>query len=258
MNNMGKVFKLNSLARFEKGKGPGQIYRSNRVTSSKISIFLRGVTLEESKELIKGALNEFDFPPGYGYNFGANFDFRDEQNEVMLTNLLLALALIYFVMAALFESFILPISIWSSIIFAIVGVYWAFLFTGTSFSLMAMIGVLVLIGVVVNNGIVLIEHVNNLIVNEGVDRKEAILISGKERLRPILMTAATTVLSMLPLCIVKTQVGGDGPAYFPMARAIVGGLTFSTVITLLILPTIYIMLDDLRNWTEKMFKRAMR
>ena len=258
VNNQGKIFKLNSLARFEKGKGPGQIRRMNRVTSSKVSIFLRGVTLDESKKLINAALKEFDFPPGYGYSFGANFDYRDEQNEVMMINLLLALALIYFVMAALFESFILPVSIWSSIIFAIVGVYWFFLFTGTSFSLMAMIGVLVLIGVVVNNGIVLIEHVNNLVVNEGMDRKEAILVSGQERLRPILMTAATTVLSMLPLCIVKTQVGGDGPAYFPMARAIVGGLTFSTVITLLILPTIYIMLDDLRNWGEKMFRKAMR
>ena len=82
------------------------------------------------------------------------------------------------------------------------------------------------------------------------------LQAGRDRLRPILMTAGTTILSLVPLCFVTTQIGGNGPPYFPMARSIVGGLTFSTAITLLILPTIYILLDDLRNWFRRIFQAA--
>jgi HAE1 family hydrophobic/amphiphilic exporter-1 len=170
--------------------------------------------------------------------------------QTMLVNLLLALALIYFVMAALFESLLFPAAIWTQILFSIVGVYWFFLMTGTEMSIMAMIGILILIGVVVNNGIVLVDHINQL-REKGLSRKESILQAGRDRMRPILMTAGTTVLSLVPLTIVRTQIGGNGPPYFPMARAIVGGLTFSTLITLLILPTIYCILDDLRNWARR-------
>jgi HAE1 family hydrophobic/amphiphilic exporter-1 len=120
-------------------------------------------------------------------------------------------------------------------------------------SLMAMIGILILIGVVVNNGIVLIDYVNQLRAR-GLGRREALVEAGAARLRPILMTAGTTVLSLVPLCFVTTEIGGSGgPPYFPMARAIVGGLAFSTVITLLVLPTVYVLLDDLRNWSSRIW-----
>lgn len=101
-----------------------------------------------------------------------------------------------------------------------------------------------------NNGIVLVDHINQL-RDKGLPRREAIIQAGRDRMRPILMTAGTTILSLVPLTIVRTQIGGNGPPYFPMARAIVGGLTFSTIITLLILPTIYCILDDLRNWARR-------
>jgi HAE1 family hydrophobic/amphiphilic exporter-1 len=91
----------------------------------------------------------------------------------------------------------------------------------------------------------------NQLRGRGLGRTEAILQAGRDRLRPILMTAGTTVLSLIPLCIVRTQIGGGGPSYFPMARAIVGGLAFSTLITLLILPTIYVLLNDLRDWARR-------
>ena len=112
---------------------------------------------------------------------------------------------------------------------------------------MANIGILILIGVVVNNGIVLVDHMNQLRW-QGFPRNEAIVQAGRDRLRPILMTVATTVLGLVPLCIGTTQLGGDGPPYFPMARAIVGGLVFSTVVSLLAVPFIYSALDDLRLW----------
>ena len=109
--------------------------------------------------------------------------------------------------------------------------------------------------VVVNNGIVLIEHVNNL-RRGGMLRDEALAVGGRERLRPILMTVGTTVLGLLPLCISQVQIGGDGPPYYPMARAIAGGLLFSTAVSLIVLPTIYAMMDDLSNWTKRVMGAA--
>lgn len=101
----------------------------------------------------------------------------------------------------------------------------------------------------------MIEHINNR-RREGLDRTEALVEGARERLRPILMTMGTTVLGMLPLCFGGTQIGGGGPPYYPMARAIVGGLVFSTVVSLLFLPTIYAILDDLRTATAKWLVRV--
>jgi HAE1 family hydrophobic/amphiphilic exporter-1 len=220
-----------------------------------VSIDLEDLTVNEAKKKIRRVMDTLSLPAGYSWNYGRSFSFEDETAKTMMINTLLALALIYFVMASLFESLMLPAAVWVSIIFAIIGVWWFFLFTGTIFSFMAWIGVLVLIGVVVNNGIVLIDYINQLRAR-GFSRHEAILQAGHHRLRPILMTAGTTVFSLIPLCLNPTAIGGDGPPYFPMARAIAGGLIFSTLVTLFILPTIYILLDDLRNWSRKVVKTA--
>jgi HAE1 family hydrophobic/amphiphilic exporter-1 len=171
-------------------------------------------------------------------------------------NMLIALVMILVVMAAIFESLVFPIAILSSILFSFLGVYWLFFFTGTEFSIMAMIGMLVLMGVVVNNGIVMVEHINAL-RRSGMPRTEALIVGSKERLRPILMTMATTILGMLPLCLGHTQLGGqNGPPYFPMARAVAGGLAFSTVVSLLFLPSIYAILDDAVARTASIVRKA--
>jgi HAE1 family hydrophobic/amphiphilic exporter-1 len=245
--------KLGAVADFRVRRGPQNIRRENRTTSIGVTANLDDITMEEARERIGQVLGRFNFPPGYTWNYGERFDFEQEAFQTMLINLALALALIYFVIAALFESLLFPAAIWTQIIFAVVGVYWFFLVTGTTMSLMAMIGILILIGVVVNNGIVLIDYVNQLRA-KGLGRREALVEAGAARLRPILMTAGTTVLSLVPLCFVTTEIGGSGgPPYFPMARAIVGGLAFSTIITLLVLPTIYVLLDDLRNWSSRIW-----
>jgi len=158
-------------------------------------------------------------------------------------------------MAALFKSMLMPLAILTSVIFSILGMFWLFALTGTTLTIMAMIGILVLMGVVVNNGIVMFEHINNLRRN-GYNRTDALVEGSRERLRPILMTMGTTILGMLPLCIGGTQIGGDGPAYYPMARAIMGGLMFSTLVSLLFLPTIYALLDDIGFWTWGLVKRG--
>ena len=122
---------------------------------------------------------------------------------------------------------------------------------------MASIGIMILIGVVVNNGIVLIDHVNNL-RREGLSRHEAILQGGHDRLRPILMTVATTILGLVPLAVGHTQIGGGGPPYYPMARAIIGGLAFSTITSLLVVPTVYVWFDSLARWWRKVLHTAKR
>ena len=254
-NSRTEPTKLATLADFRVRRGPREISREDRITVVGVSANLQGVTMEEARQKISQAMQQFNLPPGYAWNFGQSFNEEEETGKVMLVNTLLALVLIYFVMAALFESLVFPAAIWTSILFAIVGVWWFFMITSTTFSLMAWIGVLILIGVVVNNGIVLIDRVIQLRA-ENWSRHDAIVQAGRDRLRPILMTTGTTVLGLIPLCIGTTQIGGDGPPYFPMARAIVGGLTFSTVVTLLVLPTIYVLMDDMRNWARGVIDKA--
>jgi len=250
-NRDGVAIPLMSMVDFTQGTGPTRIQRLDRQTGLRVTAQLDGVTSEKAKELIQDRMDLMKLPSGYEWQFGGGFDDDEEAMQKMLFNILLAIAIIYIVLAAQFESLIYPLSMICTIIFSVIGVFWFFLLTGTTFTFMAMIGILILIGVVVNNGIVLIDHVNQLRL-QGLSRDEALIKAGRERLRPILMTVGTTVLGLAPLCIGTTQLGGDGPPYFPMARAIVGGLLFSTFVSLVLLPTIYTGLDVIRLWPGKL------
>lgn len=159
----------------------------------------------------------------------------------MLTNMILAICMIYIVMAALFESVLLPTAVITSLVLSIVGVFWALLITGQSITVMAMIGILILMGIVVNNGIVLVDRINQLL-DEGATIRTAVIDGCVSRLRPVIMTVATTVLGLIPLAMGNTQIGGDGPPYSPMAIAIIGGLLFSTVTSLYLVPFAYVRL----------------
>jgi HAE1 family hydrophobic/amphiphilic exporter-1 len=236
--------------------GPSFIQRQNRQTSVQLQLNLaKDATMDQVRPRIEEAMNALSLPPGYRWSFGGGFNDDDEAGAQMGFNTLLALLMIFIVMAAVFESLLYPVAILTSIAFSYLGMYWLFAITGTTFSLMAGIGFLILMGVVVNNGIVMVEHINQL-REEGLSRHDALVQGSRDRLRPVLMTMATTILGMLPLCIGSTQVGGDGPPYFPMARAIVGGLIFSTIITLLVLPAILAIFDDWRMRSREFFKRA--
>lgn len=247
---------LGALAQLSIGDVSGKIEREDRHTSMAIEFGTAdGVAAEDARKRVEETLSSLQLPPGYSWGFGRAFDDEQESMQVMMQNMLLAIACIYIVMAALFESVLAPSAIISSIVFSFVGVYWFFFATHTDFSFMAMIGMLVLMGVVVNNGIVLIDHVNQLRA-AGLDRVQSLLQGSRDRLRPILMTAATTVLGMIPLALGDTSIGGDGPAYYPMARAIIGGLVFATAISLLLLPTIYLAMEDLGHWGRRVLRRS--
>ncbi|MCC7095931.1 MAG: efflux RND transporter permease subunit [Thermomonas sp.] len=253
----GRSVPLLAMVDVSETPSANSIQRMNRQTMLKVQASLApGADMEQARKDIEATLNSLDLPPGYGYTFeGSGFGMNIDMNQQMMRNTLIAVALMFIVMASVFESLLFPLAIMSSVVFSILGVFWGLWLTGTQFNIMAFIGVLVLMGVVVNNGIVMIEHINNL-RRRGLPRIEALIEGSRERLRPILMTMGTAILAMIPIAISNTQIAGDGPPYNPMARAIAGGLAFSTVVTLLFLPTIYALLDDLRSGTARIIARA--
>ncbi len=252
----GSPITLGTLADFELKKGPQSIRRIDRQTAVLIEANLgKDTSMDELRPQIKSLMDQYNFPPGYSWKFGSGFERNDDTQKTMMINILLGIALIFIVMAALFESVLYPLSIITSIAFSVVGVFWFFGITGTTFSFMASIGIMILIGVVVNNGIVLVDHINNL-RRDGAPRNEAIIQSGQDRIRPILMTVATTILGLTPLAVGDTLIGGDGPPYFPMARAIIGGLAFSTITSLLLVPTVYVWFDGMAKWWRKVRRTA--
>jgi HAE1 family hydrophobic/amphiphilic exporter-1 len=255
----GRRVPLGAVASFRIGASPDTIQRTDRQTAVILSANLaEDESLETVKPIVESLMAEFDLPPGYDWKFGRGFERQDETQQMMATNIILGIACIFLVMAALFESLLFPFSIiLGSIVFSVFGVFLFFAATGTTFSFMASIGIMILIGVVVNNGIVLVDHINNLRL-EGMPRNEAIAEAGRDRLRPILMTVATTIVGLAPLAISTTQIGGDGPPYFPMARAIIGGLAFSTLVSLLVVPALYAYFDSLAIWGRNVMRAARR
>ncbi|MBF7073110.1 efflux RND transporter permease subunit [Glaciecola sp. MH2013] len=235
-----------------------QIQRSSRQTSLSIGGNLEDdITVDEARKKIESIMQNIELPAGYSWSLEGSFQRQDEDESIMLTNMLLALIMIYIVMAALFESLLLPTAVLTSLIFSFTGVFWAFLVTGNSMTVMGMIGMLILMGIVVNNGIVLVDRINQL-ANQGMSVPSAIIEGCLTRVRPILMTVLTTVLGLLPLAIGDVSIGGDGPPYAPMAIAIIGGLLFSTMTSLFLVPISYLLLLKMRRNTVDMINRVKR
>ncbi len=231
----GMPIRLGQVAEFQFARSPERIRR----TDQKTGVTLRGSYEGEGDVLdsVRTLMNGMEFPLGYGWDFGSEIREKQQQQSQMGSNMLLALACVFFVMASLFESILHPLIVMGCVPFASVGVFWIMMGTGTPFNLMAMIGMVILIGIVVNNGIVLVDHVNNH-RRAGMDLEDALLAGCADRMRPILMTAGTTILGLLPLALLH-DAHVSGAQYYPMARAIIGGLTSSTLLTLIVMPTYY-------------------
>ncbi|MEL7024785.1 MAG: efflux RND transporter permease subunit [Pseudomonadota bacterium] len=249
---------LYQVATLEQTRGARTIRRTNRKTSASLSAAIaQGTSMDELKPEVQKVMDQLQLPAGYQWNFGRGFERNDETKDLMLENILLGVILIVIVMAAMFESMLYPLSIIMSLIYSLVGVIWFLALTNTPLTFMGMVGLMILIGVVVNNGIVLVDHINNL-RSEGLTRSEAVVEGAADRFRPILMTAATTILGLVPLAIGDTQVGAGGPAYYPMARTIIGGLAFSTIVSLIVVPMTYVGLDKFKNWSHRVWRHATR
>jgi HAE1 family hydrophobic/amphiphilic exporter-1 len=182
-------------------------------------------------------------PPGVRVEFSGAESQREEAFGSLSIALALAVVLVYMVMASQFESFIHPLIVMFSVPFAVVGLVAVLLITNTTFSMVAFIGGIMLVGIVVNNAIVLIDY-TNLLRSRGVELGRAIVTAGKTRLKPILMTTFTTIFALLP-----TSLGWGTGAELraPIGRAVVGGLTTSTLVTLLLIPTLYWLIESRRE-----------
>jgi hydrophobic/amphiphilic exporter-1 (mainly G- bacteria), HAE1 family len=264
LNRNGVVITLQQLAELNTAPRLDQIRRFDRQTGIAVRMNLaKDYKMDKAREDIKKVMDQLALPAGYRWSFQGSFQRQDESQQVMMVNMLLAVAMIYIVMAALFESLLLPTAVIGSLLFSLVGVFWTFLFTGTSMGIMGMIGMLVLMGIVVNNGIVLVDRINQDRQEQpDIPLQQLIIHASESRLRPILMTVATTVLGLLPLALGGTQIGGDGPSYAPMAIAIIGGLLFSTLTSLVLVPLTYWGLVNLitgwANWRAQSVRWADR
>jgi len=237
----GSQILLDNISNFETKKGPSRIRRQNKASSIWIGArFDKGQRTEHQKNLVD-ALRDMPLPTGYEWQFNNQWRGVEETQEEFVLNLLLALGLIFGVMAGLFESMRQALALMISLPFALAGAFWTLFIFGVDFDQPASVAILLLLGIVVNNGIVMIEHIN-LYRREGWDRYHAMIQGGKERLRPIIMTALTTLVGLVPIVIQKPSLGGV--YYYSMAYVIMGGLLFSTVLTTLFLPATISLIED--------------
>jgi HAE1 family hydrophobic/amphiphilic exporter-1 len=248
----GKGTNLAALTNLTYHKSLGRIRREKGKTSLEMKIYTSEEDLKKISPQLDNIFKNFKFPSGYSYDKGARQQRFGDQFKDLNTALLFSLVLVLLIMGVLFESFILPLSVIVAIPAAFVGSYWLLFITGTTFEIMAGIGLVVLIGVVVNNAIVLIDLINQY-RNSGMQREQAILVAGMHRIRPILMTALTTIFGLFPMAVGKT--GLIGIPYAPMGITLIGGLISSTFLTLFAVPLFYTYFDDLRQFFPKMLRR---
>ena len=225
-------------------KGPREILREGQRRMGRITGYLsEGAVLSEAIGQVNGAIADMTFPYGYRAEIGGEERERAESFESLKFALLLSVVLVYMVMASLFESYLHPFTVMLSVPLAGIGVVAAFWILGQPLSVMAFIGIIMLGGIAVNDAIVLVDRINRL-RQELPDVRSAVLQAAQDRLRPILMTSATTVLALLPMAI---GVGEGAELRAPMAIAVIGGLITSTLMTLVLIPVVYETIDRLRR-----------
>ncbi len=251
----GASVPLGTVADISVVGGPQDIQRENRQTAVTVSAEVStGYNREDVLEEVQTAMAGFDLPPGYSWDLGRGWREEQQQFGDMMIAGILALILIYLILAALFESLVLPLIIYFSIFFAVPGLGVVFLATGSTFSLLSFLGILITVGIVVNNSIVMIDLVNQL-RDRGMERREALLTGCTARLRPILMTSLTTLIGLVPMAFLAGE--GMGQMFAPIGQAVIGGLTTSTLLTLALTPTLYAWFDDIGAWLSAVRERAL-
>ncbi|NLP24099.1 MAG: efflux RND transporter permease subunit [Syntrophomonadaceae bacterium] len=244
----GAVVKLSQIATFELAQGPIQITREDQVRKAEVSADLLNRDLNSVMTDIQTEVAKMNLPAGYYITFGGENQEMMESFASLGVALLLAILLVYAVMAVQYESFFNPFVIMFSIPTCIIGVVFGLLITGRSFSITAFIGVIMLVGIAVANAIVYVDYLKRL-RDGGMERNEAIVEAGRVRLRPILMTAFATILAMLPMAI---GFGEGAELIAPLATVVIGGLLATTLITLVLVPVVYSVFDD---WGQKLVAR---
>ncbi len=232
---------LKQVAHAVLGVGPNQIQRQNRQRYIGVTGILQDRAESDVEADITKALDGMHFPQGYYWSWGQQQQQRSEEFSGLGLSVFLAIALIYMLLASQFESFVYPLVVLTSVPLCAIGMVLGLFLTGRNFGLTAFIGLLMLIGIVVKNGILLVDYTNQLRAR-GMPRDEALITAGPTRLRPILMTTLAAILGMMPLAL---GWGEGSEMYVPLATVVIGGLATSTMLTLFVVPTVYTYFDDL-------------
>jgi HAE1 family hydrophobic/amphiphilic exporter-1 len=230
-------------------EGPVQIERKDQERIITISANFTGRDMGSIISDIKKRLPTIPVPKDFSILIGGDYEEQQKAFKELMFGFILAIFLVYMVMAGQYESFRDPFVVMFSIPMALIGVVFIMILTGTTFSMQAFIGCIMLAGIVVNNAIILVDYTNLLRRRDGMPLLEAITVAGSRRLRPVLMTTATTILGLLPLSF---GLGEGGEAQAPLARVVIGGLTSSTLITLVLVPIIYSLFEQ---WLQPKEKR---
>ncbi|MDD4192739.1 MAG: efflux RND transporter permease subunit [Mangrovibacterium sp.] len=246
-------FFLNELAEIQMGRSPREIYRRNQNRIAKITAQLeKGMALDQAVKGIRTAIAAVDVPPDCQISIGGEEEKRAESMSSLGFALILSVVLVYMVLASQFESLLHPFTILLTIPLALVGTVFTFFLFGRTLNMMAFIGIIMLAGIVVNNSILLIDRILQL-RSQGMERTEAVIQAGQQRVRPIFMTSLTTILGLLPLTL-----GSDESASLrsPMALAVIGGLLTSTLLTLVVIPCVYEVFEEIRERAKGIGHRA--
>jgi hydrophobic/amphiphilic exporter-1 (mainly G- bacteria), HAE1 family len=260
-NDRGELVRLSNVARVEVRGGPVQIDRYARTRQITVTANLRRETkvLGEAVGELNALVTKLGLPPGYSFGFAGQADTMKEAFANLLFALFLAVVIIYMVLASQFESFMHPLTIMLSLPLSLVGALGALVATGMTLNIYTMIGIIMLMGLVTKNAILLVDFANHLRQKDGPDtrvgREGALLEAGETRLRPILMTTLAMIFGMLPIAL-GTGAGSESRA--PMAIAVIGGLTTSTLLTLVVVPAVYTVMDDLSRPAEWRLVRWLR
>jgi HAE1 family hydrophobic/amphiphilic exporter-1 len=232
---MGQMVKLKEIGHVEEYWGPPAIQHKRKERVVIVTAKPNNASLGALAKKITSELDGIEIPPEVMVNIGGAYEEQQESFQDLALLMLISLILVFIVMASQFESFAMPFVIMFSIPFAFTGVIYALLITGTTLSVVAALGAVLLIGIVVKNGIVLVDF-TNLMRDRGMKLYDAIVAAGKSRLRPVLMTAFTTMLGMLPLAL---STGEGSEIWSPMGITVIGGLIFSTLVTMVLVPVMY-------------------
>ena len=234
-NLLGQQVPLIAVADIQEKEGPVQIERLTQQRYVKVTSNLNGVSLGDGAKIAEQIIDDLETPQGVTVSLGGQVEDQGDTFSSLRLIFLIGLLLVFMVMAAQFESLLDPFIILFAIPFTLVGVILAFLITGTTLSVVTFIGLIMLVGIVVNNGIVLVDY-SNMLVRRGYTIRDAVMESGRSRLRPVLMTSMTTILGMLPMALSR---GMGRELYAPLGITIIGGLLISMLVTLILVPTAY-------------------
>ncbi len=240
MNQMGQRIKLQDIGSIEEYWSPPNIEHQRRERIVSVTAVPFETSLGQLAAAIQTEIDETEIPPGISVEVGGAFKDMMESFADLGLLMMVGLILVYLVMAAQFESLKMPFIIMFSIPFAFSGVFIALFITGKPLSIIAGLGAVLLIGIVVKNAIVLVDYIN-LMRDRGYSLNDAIVTAGKSRLRPVLMTAFTTILGMLPMAL---SSGEGAEIWSPMGISVIGGLIFSTLITMILVPVVYNMFSS--------------